>query len=63
MSERTEVQRKKFEIIFQCQSCDKDIPKEEQKDSLAYYFAKEFDEYYCIKCAQERHDYLVARYT
>ena len=63
MSERAEVHKKKFEIIFQCQSCNKDIPVEEQKDMIAFYFAKEFDEYYCIKCAQDRHDYLVARHT
>tara|TARA_R100001510_G_scaffold57757_1_gene67523 strand:+ start:9604 stop:9774 length:171 start_codon:yes stop_codon:yes gene_type:complete len=53
--------RKKITTYY-CQSCEKEIPVEEQK-SIAYYFAKEFDEYYCKKCAEERHEYLTFRYT
>ena len=62
MSERIEVPKKK-EVIYHCQSCENKIPVKEQSDTLAYYFAKEFDEYYCKKCAQERHDFLLARHV
>ena len=61
MPERIKMPRKKFEIIFECQSCEKDISLKEQKDVLALYFAHEFDEYYCPKCANDRHEFLLSR--
>ena len=61
MSKKTDMSRKKITTYY-CQSCEKEIPVEDQK-SIAYYFAKEFDEYYCKKCAEERHEYLTFRYT
>lgn len=48
---------------FKCQNCDKEISEEEQKDSIASYFAKKFDEYYCAKCANDRHEYLIAKHV
>ncbi len=62
MSERIEVPKKK-EVIYYCQSCNNKIPIKDQSYSLSYYFAKEFDEYYCKKCAQERHEVLLDRHV
>ena len=36
---------------------------DEQKDVIGLYFAKQFDEFYCSKCANERHEYLISRHV
>ena len=61
MSKKTDMSRK-TKVKYYCQSCENEIPEKDQSDSIAYYFAKEFDEYYCKKCADERHEYLTYRY-
>ena len=47
---------------YVCISCKKKITKEEEKNSLARYFAVEHEEFYCAKCAEKRNDYLITRH-
>ncbi len=56
------IKEEEKDLIY-CQSCNKEITIDEQKDVIGLYFAKQFDEFYCSKCANERHEYLISRHV